>query len=410
VAVSSLPQQLEVALRDLLAKLPDAVKNKNLEQLGADAKQHLYRIIAETLLAQDHPTVAAALLDALRDDTITSQDWSAVLKAWARDLAGSDPIAVDVVSAFDDDVLSKEEAINLVIKWVKREVTDPGVAEFLEEASTFFHTGAPEALERVLANLGLPDAVARGLSQAIATGTLTAQQVYQMVAAWVAASGEEELARLIERLPDATPEEIILAAIGERLPAEVKTILEKLLAGDWNGLFAAVLGALHLTLGASVLTHIANGKFREAAIDEIVDLLTQAGVKKAHAGPLVDAVIDLVTGARSLFASGPEADAPDLKTPTDIALWREIPGWGPRAHAATGPPPRLPGRRDPLRHAAAPAGAARRRRGAAQGVLQHPDGIPGRAFWRPDGETVPHTARRAGRRERRAPARLPRHL
>ncbi len=323
--MSSLSQLLEQALRNIITKLPDAIKNKNFEQLGADAKQQVYKAVATALLGNDHPTVAAALLDALQDDTITPLEWSSILKAWAGEFVGFNPIAADLLQAFDDNKLSKEEAIGILIKWVKSEIKDPATVAVIDGVTTFFHVpDAPEALARYLANAGLPDAIAQGIPQAIATGKITAQQVFQMLAAWVATSGEEDLARILAQLPDADPETIILAAIGDRLPSDVKTILEKLLESDWSGLLATVLGALDLGLGQKVLANVAARKYRDAAIDEIIALLTEAGVQEEHAGPLVDAVISLVAGTRSLFASRPEADAPFLKTPAMIALWREI--------------------------------------------------------------------------------------
>ncbi len=323
--MSGLPQQLEEALRGIIPQLLDAINNNNFEQLGADAKQRVYAAVAKALLGNDHQTVAAALLNALRDDNITGPDWIAILKAWAEELVGSNPLAQDILDALDDNELSQDEVVSILLNWVRREIHDRHILAVIDGITTAFHVqDARAALEEYLAGAGIPNAISQGIVQVIAGGTITVQQIFQMLAAWAAASGAEDFARIFEQLPDAAPEDIILAVVGDHLPSDVETILKELLESDWSGLIVTVLGTLNLGLGQQVLADLAGGRFRDAAIEKITALLIHAGVQEEHAGPLLDAVIGLATGARSLFASGPEPDAPFLETPAMIALWREI--------------------------------------------------------------------------------------
>lgn len=187
--MSSLSNELENALRSLVQELPAAIRTQNWEALEDDARQDVYKAVANVLLGKDNQTIAKALLNALADNRITPAEWRGILLNWAGTRVGNDPIAKDVLQAFSDGVLSKEEVIGILIKWARTQIKNDAIVGVIDGVSTFFNApGAQKALTDYLAHAGLPDTIAQGISNAIATGKLTTQQIFQMLAAWASLS------------------------------------------------------------------------------------------------------------------------------------------------------------------------------------------------------------------------------
>ena len=328
--LSGLPQQLEQVLRNILPTIPGVAGLRNFgdfDRLDENTKRQIYRAIATALLGNDQNTIAKALLDALIEGGSTV-DWTSILRAWAGELIGSDPIKQDILKALTDGKLSTEEIVSILLKAAQSLIKEPAVRAVIDGIATIYNVpGAQRALEDYLNHSGFPDP---GILQSIAAGKISPQAVLQVLAVWAAASDPAGFGSIISSLPDlkngtATPEEIVLAVIGQRLPSNVQEILSKLLDSDWSGLLATILGTLNLGLGLKVLADVAAGKYRDAAIDQLVEWLKSAGVNEQHALPLINAFIDLVTGARSLFAAGPEPEAVDAGlSPDQIARWQEI--------------------------------------------------------------------------------------
>lgn len=331
--MSSLPQRLEQALRNIIPTIPAFINlprtTTNFGDFAAlsDAtKQQIYSAIATALLGNDHASIATALLDALRNDGTIR--WVDILRGWASELAGSDPLKQDILKALADGTLSQEEIASILIKWVKNKIPDPTIVAAIDGIATIYNIpGAQQSLQDYLLHAGFPDpTTVTNILKSIADGQITPRQVLQVLAAWAAASGQEDFARILA-LPElqsstATPEQRILAVIGQRLPSHVQDILKKLLDDDWSGLLATVLGSLDLGLGSKALADIESGNYRQLVIDRLARLLKDAGVKEEQTVPLLDALIDLATGARSLFAL-PEDQTLNL-SPTELALWQEI--------------------------------------------------------------------------------------
>ena len=331
--MSSLPRRLEDALRNIIPTIPAFINlprtTKNFGDFAAlsdTVQRQIYSGIATALLGNDQTATARALLDALRNDGTIR--WVDILRAWASELAGSDPIKQDILKALADGTLSQEEIASILIKWVKNNIADPKIVAAIDGIATIYNVpGAQKALQDYLLHAGFPDpATATSILKSIADGQITPRQVLQVLAAWAAASGQEDFARILEtpelQSSTATPEQKILAVIGQRLPSDVQDILKKLLDDDWSGLLAIVLGALVPGLGSKALADIESGNYRQLVIDRLAGLLKDAGVKEQQTVPLLDALIDLATGARSLFAL-PEDQTLDL-SPTEIAIWQEI--------------------------------------------------------------------------------------
>jgi hypothetical protein len=143
-----------------------------------------------------------------------------------------------------------------------------------------------------------------------------------MIASWAAAAGDAELAEIIGKFDPKRPEQALIAWLSGQVPEQVGKVLEAISQEKWIALVGLIIGNLIPGLDADLITSLASGTLREEAIKRLTDYLKQQGAD--HAGDIATAVMDMVTGARSLFAEGPEEDAAAfLNTPQRVALWRE---------------------------------------------------------------------------------------
>ncbi|MCC5613238.1 hypothetical protein LC612_42820, partial [Nostoc sp. CHAB 5834] len=324
--------QLDPAIREvLLEAVSEVLKdtefdlNSRWKDLTENLKEKIYAQAIKKLLGSDETTVAQALLIALQDDEIKSKEWRDILTAWANAHVGQDEVAQDLIVVLNDAKITTVEAVRVGVKWAKRQVNDRTVQALLDgiSATGFDEAAAWDALKVFLKNAGIPTDISDGLINAVEVDRkIGKKELFQLLAAFAATAKQEELVQFINRLQNEPPQTVVIAFLNSRLPQEVNGLLEKIIALDWPALISFILGLAKIELGAEVIGKLLEGKVQNFVVKLMTDFLAKQGV--GHAGDVASTIVDLVTGARSLFATGPEPDAPALTSPARIVLWQEI--------------------------------------------------------------------------------------
>jgi len=328
--MGNMPTELEDALKTELGKVLSGTTPATWGSIGADLKPRIVNAIATAMAGRDRPTVASAIASALSDNMITPSDWRKVLAAWVASTDPADPIVQDIMTAVSDGPITKDEAVGIALKWAENQVAHNQVLHsLLDNIRTigFNATAAKKTLDDYLSVAGLPAGVVTSIENAINSGTLTAQDILQIVAAWAAVSAPSDLQSALTLLSqNATPtlDQVVAAWLGSKTPTEVLAIFTAIRNGNWTGLLTSVLGLVNLGLSQTVLTNLATGKFREAAISELADILTK--LKVDNATDFSQAIVNLVTSAQTLFADSSVPSDALLQSAGDISLWIEIRG------------------------------------------------------------------------------------
>ncbi len=323
--MQGLDKQLVDALRAAVEQAVQGPWNGNWQALQGDLKTKAYQATVETLVGKDKQTLSSAILKALNDDTISRDEWRSVAVAWATGQTAN-PLARDLLGALDDGELTREELVQIAVKWAQGRTSSQPVRDLLAGVSAggFDQAAAWNALRSYLnERSSLPAEVVAAVIDAVeGPDEISVQDVLAVLAAWAAAAGDADFGEIIKKLGTDDPGKAVIAWINGRLPVDLEAVLRAVGKQDWLGLGALILGWLEPGLAADLVTSLAQGKLREEAVTQLSKYLAAHGAE--HAGDIATAIVDLVTGARSLFAEGPEGDAPAvLDTPARVALWRE---------------------------------------------------------------------------------------
>ena len=303
-------------LQTLLNGLDDGSLSRS-EVLATVSGWAQKRVNDETLLG---------VIKALEDGSLSGAEVRAVLVAAAGRLGVDSGIAGAFYTALEDGNLTGAESLDVIVAWARRQVKNPAAQALLDafDSGNFDAVRAKAAFFEYLDTSGLKKDLADAIKAALDSDGSRTQKLLLLLAGWAGAAGERSLAELLKR-PElsAEPEKAVIAWLSGRLPEEIAAVFEKIRQNDWLGLATLILGTLDLGLSAELLKNLAAGEIRQAVQTELERLLSKAGVFQA--GDVAKAVIELATGARSLFAEGAESDAPELSE-QDVALWREIRG------------------------------------------------------------------------------------
>jgi hypothetical protein len=296
---------------------------------GRLSREEVVAAAAAWARGQVDDEAALALLAVLEDGRLEEGELKSGLLAAAAELAGDSEVAAALSAALADGTLGRAEAIGVLVAWGQRQIRDETLRSVFTALAAIGATGgdrqAVEAvLLRVLQESGVGDNVVEALLAGVRDGRLDAAEILLILTTWAAAAGSREpaeLAELASRAGAGDPLAVAEALLRGGLPPQSEELLRRLLAEDWLGVLSALLGTLELGLAGRLLRGLAGGRFRDAAVRELTQLLERAGLEQA--GVVADAIVDIATGARSLFAEGEEADS-GLTNPVEIALWREI--------------------------------------------------------------------------------------
>lgn len=294
---------------------------------GRLSREEVLAAVTAWARTQVDDEAALTLLRTLEDGQLGDGELRAALLAAAAELAGDSEVAEALRSALADGQVGRADAVAVIVAWGRRQIQDESLrALFTTFAEMVTGGGAPrqraeEALARVLQGTGVDAAAVLAV---VRDGRLDAAELLLILATWSSAAGHrevEDLAALVRQLPQNDPVAAAEALLQAGLPPGAPALFEKLLAGDWTGVLSVLLGTLELGLAGRLLRGLAGGRLRDVALRELTGLLERAGL--AQPGTVAKAILDIVTGTRSLFAEGEEADS-GLRNPLELAIWREI--------------------------------------------------------------------------------------
>jgi hypothetical protein len=298
---------------DKLALLADGLGDGRL------SREEVIAAVAAWAQTRTGDAAPTTLLQTLRDGTLTPDELLGALTRTAGALGADSEVAGALGKALADGRVTRDEALGVLAAWVRRQSPEPA----LEPVFAALADGATQETldpERASALLG---AVAERLEvTADEVAGIDAGGAVVALAAWAAASDEDARRAAAAAAAMAAQEDplaVLEAWLPDALPAEARALLRSLGKDDWLAVVSAVLGTLETGLGARLLQIAAGGRLRDLAETKLTDLLERAGLE--HAGTVAEALLDVVTGARSLFAESAE---PGLTDPAEIALWREI--------------------------------------------------------------------------------------
>lgn len=330
-----LPKNIEDLIKEEAALLLGGLQGKSWQQILQDTvtRDKIYAMIAKKLLGTDSSTLAKAILGALSDNSVTADEIKGIVGAWALAQAGGDAVLQQLIQALMDGKVTQVEAATVALSWAKRQVKDPTVLAFLGTVATSssgLSVDQAKFKKQLLAFLekksGLDKAVTNPIIEAINDGDFDPAAIMAIVTGIAVAFDEDGLGDLLDELREKGQDTedtllVVLSWVSGTSLDKLKDAASLLAKGDFLKLLAMVVGALEPGLGTALLTQIANGKFQELALEELTKLLKDAGVNEA--GDLAKAIIDLATGARSLFAQPEEAGLPFGKNAAAVAVWHE---------------------------------------------------------------------------------------
>lgn len=298
---------------------------KGLED-GKLTREEVIAAVTAWARTQVDDEAALALLGTLEDGRLEGGELKGALLAAAAELAGDSEVAQALRSGLADDSLSRGDVVAVVVVWGKRQIRDETLRSLFTALAGIAAGGTKEAaaqevLARVLQGTGVD---AEAVLAAVRDGRLNATQILLILATWSAAAGHLELADLARLLGEDGAGDPLAAAealLQGGLPNGAQALFDKLLAGDWVGVLSVLLGTLELGLGGRLLRGLAGGRLREVALKKLTELLEKAGLQQA--GAVAGAILDIVSGARTLFAEGEDADA-GFRSPLELTIWREI--------------------------------------------------------------------------------------
>jgi len=280
----------------------------------------IYAKVAERLMEVDNGTVSAALLDALADGGLEKNEIKGALLIAAAERAGGTEVAALLREALEAGPLNRQTAIRVIVAWGQSRIQDEALRSLFTELAGIVGTGsglnAGEILDRVLRPSGIDAAVVGRVLGAVRDRRLDASEiVFLLTTLSAAAGGTASLAST--GTPLAKAEAVLQAG----LPKGAEALLRKIVEEDWLGVLSAQLGTLEVGVGGSLLKQLLGGELRGKAVSKLTELLEKAGLDEA--GTVANAIVDIASGARSLFAEGEEADS-GLRKPAEIALFREV--------------------------------------------------------------------------------------
>ncbi|HWM94255.1 MAG TPA: hypothetical protein VN493_26100 [Thermoanaerobaculia bacterium] len=288
--------------------------------LSGAVRDLIYAKVAERLMEVDNGTVSSALLDALADGRLERDEIKGALLTAAAERAGGTEVAALLREALEAGPLNRQTAIRVIVAWGQSRIQDEALRSLFGELAGIVGSGsglnAEEILDRVLRASTIDPAIAGRVLGAVRDGRLDASEiVFLLTALAAAAGGTASLAGAGSPLAKA---EAVLQA---GLPKGAEALLRKTLDEDWLGVLSAMLGSLEAGVGGSLLRRLLGGELRGRAVSKLTELLEKAGLDEA--GTVADAIVDIASGARGLFAEGEDADS-GLEKPAELALWREV--------------------------------------------------------------------------------------
>ncbi len=288
--------------------------------LSGAVRDLIYAKVAERLMEVDNGTVSAALLDALADGRLERDEIKGALLTAAAERAGGTEVAALLREALEAGPLNRQTAIRVIVAWGQSRIQDEALRSLFTELAGLVGTGsgsnAGEILDRVLRPSGIDAAVVGRVLGAVGDRRLDASEiVFLLTTLAAAAGGTASLAGAGSPLAKA---EAVLQA---GLPKGAEALLRKIVEEDWLGVLSALLGTLEVGVGGSLLRQLLGGELRGKAVSKLTELLEKAGLDEA--GTVANAIVDIATGARSLFAESEEAGS-GLTRPAEIALFREV--------------------------------------------------------------------------------------
>lgn len=293
---------------------------------GKLSREEVVAAVAAWARTQVDDEVALSLLKTLEDGQLADGELKGALLAAAAELAGDSEVAEALRAALTDGRLGRDEAVSVVLSWGRRQIRDETLRGLFSAMEGILRGGtdrprAQEILGRVLRAGGLDDGTVQAVLTAVTDGSLDAAELLLILSTWSVAAGGGDVSQITAQLNPEDPLASAEVVLQGGLPQGAQGLVRKVLDGDWLGVLSAILGTLELGLGGRLLRTLLGGRFREQAVRELTKLLERAGLEQA--GTVANAVVDIATGARSLFAEGEEADS-GLDSPAEIALWREI--------------------------------------------------------------------------------------
>lgn len=331
-----LPREIESRIKQRVALvLGGVISGQSWSQIHANVnlRGQIYEIIVGELLSTDPSTIGRSLLDVVSDGSVTSEELREIVQSWALAQAGGDQVLKDLIQALSDDKLTAQEVAAVSLTWAKRQATEPRVKAFLSVVVTGsggLSVDPAKAKELLIAYLGdrsgLPASVTKPIADAVKAGTFKAEQFFAIVAGWATASGEDRLADLLRALSEqgqSTGDALLVLAswLSDVPKDDLQQVLELIAQKKFTHLAALIVGSLGDGLGISLLRQVLEGKFEEAAEKALGEFLKKAGVNEFD--DLAKALVDLATGARSLFARPETETLPFGNNAAAVAVWHE---------------------------------------------------------------------------------------